>query len=176
MTTTQSVGETDSGLSRIRKAASGVDGISWEDYGKDLRPKLKILHQKLHTKQYKPQASKHVWIPKPDGEQRPIGIAALVDKIVQALLWIMESVYEEDFQGFSYGFRPGRSQHNALDAVYIALTQKKVSWVLDADIKGFFNHISHKWILKFIKHRITDRRVLALTELFLKAGVSEDGQ
>ena len=117
-----------------------------------------------------------MWIPKPDGEQRPIGIAALVDKIVQALLWIMESVYEEDFQGFSYGFRPGRSQHNALDAVYIALTQKKVSWVLDADIKGFFNHISHKWILKFIKHRITDRRVLALTELFLKAGVSEDGQ
>ena len=209
MTTTQSVGQTDSGLSRIRKAAkenadlrfnnlyshlslsllweayfnlkkqaaSGVDGVSWEDYGKDLRPKLKILHCKLHTNQYKPQAPKRVWIPKPDGTQRPIGIAAVEDKIVQqALLWIMESVYEEDFQGFSYGFRPGRSQHNALDAVYIALTQKKVSWVLDADIKGFFNHISHEWMLTFIKHRITDRRVLGLTELFLKAGVSEDGQ
>ena len=209
VTMTQSMGQTERGLSRIRKAAkqnahlqfnnlyshltltllrdayfnlkkkaaTGVDEVSWEDYGEDLERKLEELHRKLHTEQYKPQPSKRIWIPKPDGKQRPVGMAAVEDKVVQqALLWIMENVYEEDFLGFSYGFRPKRSQHNALDAVYVALTQKKVSWVLDADIKGFFDALSHEWLLKFIQHRITDRRVLRLTEKFLKAGVSEEGQ
>ncbi len=117
-----------------------------------------------------------MWITKENGAKRPIGITALEDKIVQqALAWILQSIYEEDFLGFSYGFRSGRSQHNALDAIYIAITQKKVSWILDADIQGFFDNLDHDWLLKFIQHRTSDKRILRLVERILKAGVEEEG-
>ena len=127
-----------------RKAATGVDGQTWEGYGDNLQENLQDLHRRIHTGSYHPRPTRRVWIPKPDGRQRPLGVAALEDKIVQqALVWVLESIYEEDFLGFSYGFRPGRGQHQALDAVYMALTTKKVSWVLDADIQGFFDHLDH---------------------------------
>jgi len=160
-----------------RKAAMGVDGQSWEAYGENLYSNLTALHQCIHKGSYKPQPSKRIWIPKANGQQRPIGIAALEDKIVQqALVWVLESIYEEDFLGFSYGFRPGRSQHHALDALYIALTQKKVSWVLDADIQGFFDHLDHEWLMQFIRHRVSDKRVLDILVRTLRAGVEEDGR
>ncbi len=160
-----------------RKAASGVDGVTWKDYGETLVAGLQDLHNRLFKGQYRPQPSKRVWIEKTDGQQRPIGIAALEDKIVQqALSWIIQSIYETDFLGFSYGFRPERSQHNALDAISVALTQKKVSWVLDADIKGFFDNISHEWLMKFLQHRIADKRILRLIEQYLTAGIEEDGK
>jgi len=160
-----------------RQAATGVDDVTWEAYGINLDEKLQDLHIRLHKGSYRPQPSKRIWIEKSDGNKRPIGITTLEDKIVQqALGWIIQSIYEADFLGFSYGFRPGRSQHNALDAVYVAITQKKVSWVLDADIKGFFDNISHEWLMKFLKHRIADRKTLHLVEQFLKAGVEEEGK
>ncbi|MCK4621733.1 MAG: group II intron reverse transcriptase/maturase, partial [Desulfuromonadales bacterium] len=122
-------------------------------------------------------ASKRIWIPKSDGRQRPIGITALEDKIVQqALVDILQPIYEEDFLGFSYGSRPDRSQHNTLDAIYVAITQRKVGWILDADIKGFYDNINHEWLMKFVEHRIADNRVLRLIRKFLRAGVSEDGK
>jgi retron-type reverse transcriptase len=118
-----------------------------------------------------------VFIPKADGRQRPLGIAALEDKIVQqAVVRILNCIYEEDFRGFSYGFRPGRSQHAALDALWDGIMRKKVSWVLDADIRDFFGSISHEWMVKFLKHRIADRRILRLIKKWLRAGVSEDGE
>jgi len=127
-----------------RRAASGVDDVTWVDYGDNLKSNLQDCHSRLHKGSYHPQASKRVWIEKADGTKRAIGITAVEDKLVQqALSWILESIYEADFLGFSYGFRPKRSQHHALDAIYVAVTQKKVSWVLDADIKGFFDNISH---------------------------------
>lgn len=161
-----------------RNAASGVDGETWRGYGeKHLGAKLENLTTRIHTGRYKPQSSKRIWIPKANGQERPIGIAALEDKIVQqVLVWIIQSIYEEDFLGFSYGFRPGRSQHNALDALYIATTQRKVSWVLDADIKGFFDNISHDWMVRFLEHRISDKRMLEIIKRTLKAGVDEDGR
>lgn len=159
-----------------KKAAKGVDGKSWQAYGEGIFGRIKQLHTKIHRGQYKPQASKRIWLPKPDGRQRPIGIAAVEDKVVQqTLVWIIESIYEEDFLGFSYGFRPKRHQHMALDALFVALTQRKVSWVIDADIKGFFDNIDHKWMMKFLEHRISDKRVLLLVEKMLKAGVSDEG-
>jgi len=159
-----------------RQAAKGVDEQSWDDYGENLHTNLSALHTKLHTQSYHPQPTKRIWIPKAGGQQRPIGITAVEDKVVQqALVWVLESIYEADFLGFSYGFRPRRNQHQALDAVYIALTQKKVSWVLDADIQGFFDHIDHDWMIKFIEHRISDKRILSLLKKMLKAGVIEDG-
>ncbi len=160
-----------------RRAASGVDGVTWVAYGEDLGAKLQDLHARLHKGRYRPQPSKRVWIEKEDGKRRPIGITALEDKVVQqALSWIIQSIYEVDFLGFSYGFRKERSQHDALDAVYVAITQKKVSWVLDADIKGFFDNISHEWLMKFPGHRIADRKTRRLAEQFLKAGVEEEGE
>lgn len=160
-----------------RRSATGIDDVTWEAYGKNLAEKLYDLHTRLHKGSYRPQASKRIWIEKSDGSKRPIGITALEDKIVQqALGWIIQSIYEADFLGFSYGFRPGRSQHNALDAVYVALTQRRISWVLDADIKGFFDNISHEWLMKFLKQRIADRKTLRLVELFLTAGAEEDGE
>jgi group II intron reverse transcriptase/maturase len=159
------------------KAASGIDEVTWSEYGKGLNERLAVLHDQIQCGTYRARPSKRVWIPKADGKQRPIGIAALEDKIVQhALKEILQAIYEEDFLGFSYGFRPGRSQHNALDAVYVAITQKKVSWVLDADIRSFYDSLDHEWLMKFVAHRIADQRVLRLIRKFLRAGVSEDGK
>ncbi|AJD49695.1 RNA-directed DNA polymerase [Isoalcanivorax pacificus W11-5] len=164
-------------LALNRKAATGVDDMSWEGYGVDLESRLHDLHCRLHTGRYRAQPSKRIWIPKANGQQRPIGVAALEDKIVQqALVWVLETIFEEDFLGFSYGFRPGRSQHRALDALYMTLTQKKVSWVLDADIQGFFDELDHEWLMQFISHRVSDKRVLNILVRTLRAGVEEDGQ
>lgn len=160
-----------------RDAAAGVDEVTWREYGEGLEERLVDLHDRIHGGRYRAKPSKREWIPKPDGRQRPIGIAALEDKIVQkALVMVLEQIYEEDFLGFSYGFRPGKSQHHALDALYVAITQRKVSWVLDADIRGFFDTLHHEWLMKFVEHRVADPRVLRLIRKFLRAGVSEDGQ
>jgi RNA-directed DNA polymerase len=160
-----------------RSAAPGVDGMTWAKYRQNLEERILDLHGRVQRGVYRAQPSKRAWIPKADGRQRPLGIAALEDKIVQqAVKTVLEQIYEEDFLGFSYGFRPGRSQHNALDALWVAIMQRKVNWVLDADIRGFFDAIDHEWLMKFLKHRIADRRVLRLMRKWLLAGVSEDGQ
>jgi len=160
-----------------RQAAVGIDGITWKEYGTELSGKLEKLHERIHAGRYRTTPSKRIWLPKPDGRKRPIGIASLEDKIVQqALTWVLEAVYEVEFKGFSYGFRPGRHAHMALDAIYVAITQKKVSWILDADISGFFDNISHDWMMKFLEHRIADQRILRLVAKFLRAGVSEEGE
>ena len=159
------------------KAASGVDEVTWLEYGEELDERLVVLHDQIQKVTYRARPSKRVWIPKNDGKKRPIGIAALEDKIVQhALVQVLQPIYEEDFLGFSYGFRPGRSQHDALDAIYVAITQRKVSWVLDADIRSFYDSLDHQWLMKFVEHRIADQRILRLIRKFLRAGVSEDGQ
>lgn len=160
-----------------RSAAPGVDGVTWHAYGRDLECRLGDLHGRVHRGAYRAQPSKRAWIPKADGRQRPLGIAALEDKIVQqAVKTVLEQIYEEDFLGFSYGFRPGRSQHNALDALWVGIAHRKVNWVLDADIRGFFDNIDHEWLLTFLEHRIADRRILRLIRKWLVAGVSENGQ
>jgi RNA-directed DNA polymerase len=160
-----------------RKSAPGVDGEAWALYAEDYVNRIRVLHSQLHRGAYRAQPSKRIYIPKPNGQNRPIGIAALEDKIVQqATAWIFEAIYEEDFHGFSYGSRPGRSPHDALDALYIAITKHKVSWVLDADISGFFDSVIHDWVMKFIDHRIGDPRIHRLVKKWLKAGVSEDGE
>jgi len=160
-----------------RSAAPGVDGVTWQEYGDGLEERLAGLHGRVHRGAYRAQPSKRAWIPKADGRQRPLGIAALEDKIVQqAVKTVLEAIYEEDFLGFSYGFRPGRSCHNALDALWVGIMRRKVSWVLDADIRGFFDHLNHEWMIRFLEHRIADRRVLRLLRKWLQAGVSEDGQ
>ncbi|MBP23641.1 MAG: group II intron reverse transcriptase/maturase [Alcanivorax sp.] len=209
VTSTQSEGETGSGLFRLRtaakrdcrcqfnnllhhisearlaeayralnrKAALGVDGVSWEAYGENLLGNLADLHRRLHSGSYRPRPSKRIWIPKANGQQRPIGVASLEDKIVQqAMVWVLESIYEEEFLGFSYGFRPGRSQHQALDALYMSLTTRKVSWVLDADIQGFFDELDHEWLMQFVSHRISDARVLEILVRTLRAGVDDEGE
>jgi len=164
-------------LSLNPKAAAGVDDVTWQEYGEGIDERLIILHDQIHSGRYRAQASKRTWIPKPDGRHRPVGIAALEDKIVQqALVDVLQSIYEEDFLGFSYGSRPGRSPHNALDAIYVAITQRKVSWVLDADIRSFYDSLDHQWLMKFVEHRVADKRVLRLIRKFLRAGVSEDGK
>jgi RNA-directed DNA polymerase len=160
-----------------RQAAVGVDGVTWEEYGDGLEARLAELHTRLHSGCYRARPSKRIWISKSDGRQRPLGLAALEDKLVQqALVMVLQSIYEEDFLGFSYGFRPGRHQHQALDALYVAITQRPVSWVLDADIRGFFDSLDHSWLLEFVAHRVGDPRVLRLIRKFLRAGVSEDGE
>ena len=160
-----------------RSAARGVDGVSWKSYGQNLPEKVQDLHQRIHTQTYRPQPVLRIWLPKPNGERRPIGITAVEDKVVQqALVWILEEIYEADFLGFSYGFRPGRNQHQALDAVYMAITTRKVSWVVDADISRFFDQIDHGWMMKFLRHRIADKRILRIIEQTLKAGVMEEGR
>ena len=139
--------------------------------------RLSDLHNRVHRGAYRARPSRRVYIPKADGRQRPLGIAALEDKIVQqAVVAILNQIYEVDFKGFSYGFRPGRGPHQALDALTVGIQRKRVNWVLDADIQGFFDHVSHDWALKFIEHRVADRRMLRLIQKWLKAGVSEDGQ
>jgi group II intron reverse transcriptase/maturase len=160
-----------------RAAAPGVDGVTWAEYEVGLDDRLGDLHARVHKGSYRAQPSKRAYIAKADGRQRPLGIAALEDKIVQhAVGEVLSQIYEADFKGFSYGFRPGRSQHDALDALWVGLMAKKVNWVLDADIRSFFDTIDHGWMLKFLEHRIADRRVLRLIRKWLKAGVLEDGK
>lgn len=160
-----------------RKAAAGVDGVNWQEYRNDLDVRLHELHERVQGGRYRPQASRRVYIPKADGRQRPLGIAALEDKIVQgAVVEVLNAIFEEDFLGFSYGFRPGRSPHQALDALAFALQCRKVNWVLDADIRGYFDNIRHEWLVKFLQHRIADRRLVRLIQKWLKAGVLEHGE
>jgi RNA-directed DNA polymerase len=160
-----------------RDAASGVDDVTWHEYGEGLEDRITDLHDRVQSGRFRAKPSKRVWIPKPDGRQRPIGIAALEDKIVQqAAVRVLNHIYERDFLGFSYGFRAERSQHNALDAIWVGITQRKVSWVLDADIKSFFDTIKHAWLMKFLERRIGDPLMLRLIRKWLRAGVSEDGE
>jgi group II intron reverse transcriptase/maturase len=158
-------------------AAPGVDGVTWRQYGEGLEDRLADLHARIHRGAYRAQPSKRAWIPKADGRQRPLGLAALEDKIVQqAVRTVLEHIYEEDFVGYSYGFRPGRGSHNALDALWVGITKRKVNWVLDADIRGYFDAINHEWMLRFLEHRVADRRILRLIRKWLTAGVSDAGQ
>src|SRR5438477_11670785 len=167
----------DSFYALKRQASPGVDGVRWQEYETGLEDRLTDLHSRVHRGVYRAQPSRRVYIPKADGWQRPLGIAALEDKIVQqAVVTILNQIYEVDFKGFSYGFRPGRSPHQALDALAVGIQWKRVNWVLDADIRGFFDNLNHEWTMKFIEHRVADRRILRLIRKWLKAGVSEDGQ
>ena len=167
----------DSYHSLKKRAAPGVDGVTWEEYGRDLEARLSDLQGRIHRGAYRAKPSRRVWIPKADGRQRPLGIAALEDKIVQhAVGMVLNQIWEEDFLGFSYGFRPGRSQHDALDALYVGITRKNVNWVLDLDIRAFFDQIEHSWMIKFVEHRIGDRRIVRLIQKWLKAGVMEQGR
>jgi group II intron reverse transcriptase/maturase len=167
----------DSFGSLKRKAAPGVDGMTWQEYEVGLEGRLADLHSRLHGGAYRALPSRRVYIEKADGRKRPLGIAALEDKIVQhAVVTILNQIYEEDFLGFSYGFRPGRSQHQALDALSWALVKKKVNCVLDADIQSFFDNLDKAWMIKFIGHRVADRRILRLIQKWLKAGVMEEGK
>ncbi|NPV92758.1 MAG: group II intron reverse transcriptase/maturase [Firmicutes bacterium] len=159
-----------------RDAAAGVDGTTWREYEVDLEARLKDLHQRIHNNTYRAQPSRRQYIPKQDGQQRPLGIAALEDKIVQrAVVEVLNAVYEQDFLGYSYGFRPGRGQHDALDALAVGIDSAKVNWILDADIRRFFDTVSHEWLTRFLEHRIGDPRILRLIRKWLKAGVMEDG-
>jgi len=160
-----------------RKAAPGVDGQTWEAYERDLEANLRDLSSRLKRGAYRARPVKRVWIPKADGRQRPIGIPTLEDKIVQrSAAVVLGAVYEQDFLGFSYGFRPGRSAHDAMDALTVGLEQRKINWVLDADIRGFFDAIDHEWLVKFIEHRIADARVTRHVKKWLRAGVMEEGR
>lgn len=157
------------------QAAPGVDGQTWQEYGEELETNLQRLSDQLRRGRYRAKPVKRVYIPKPDGRQRPIGITALEDKIVQrATTTVLNAIYETNFKGFSYGFRPNRGAHNALDALTVGLLQRKVGWVLDADICGFFDAIDREWMIKFIEHRIGDQRVIRHIQKWLNAGVLED--
>jgi RNA-directed DNA polymerase len=157
-------------------AAAGVDAVTWESYGQDLEVRLRDLHDRVQRGAYRAKPSRRVYIPKADGRLRPLGIAALEDKIVQrAVVEVLNAIYETDFLGFSYGFRPGRGPHDALDALVVGIERKKVNWVLDADIRDFFTSLDHLWLVRFLEHRIADRRVLRLIQKWLRAGVIEDG-
>ena len=159
-----------------RDAAPGVDGETWRHYGQELEGNLDDLSGRLKRGAYRAKPVKRVYIPKSDGRQRPLGVTTLEDKIVQrATTTVLNAIYETDFLGFSYGFRPGRSPHDALDALNAAVMTKKVSWVLDADIRGYFDAIDHEWLMKFIEHRIVDKRVLRHIKKWLNAGVLEEG-
>jgi len=159
-----------------RNAAPGVDGLTWKEYEEDLEAKVVDLHARLHRGAYRALPSRRKYIAKADGRQRPLGIAALEDKIVQrALVEVLNAIYEEDIVGFSYGFRSGRGQHDALDALAVGITRMKVNWILDADIRSFFDSVSHEWLIRFVEHRIGDPRVIRLIRKWLKAGVMEDG-
>jgi group II intron reverse transcriptase/maturase len=159
-----------------RKAAPGVDGMTWQDYEAELEPRLIDLHARVHRGAYRPQPSRRTYIPKADGKQRPLAIAAVEDKIVQgATVMVLNAIYEGDFCGFSYGFRPGRGPHDALDALYVAIDQRKVSWIIDADIQNFFGAVSQEWLVRFLEHRVGDKRIIRLIQKWLKAGILEDG-
>src|SRR5438876_1145110 len=158
----------DSFYALQRKASPGVDGVTWQEYETGLENRLVDLHGRIHRGAYRARPSRRVYIPKADGRQRPLGVAALEDKIVQqAVVTVLNEIYEVDFKGFSYGFRPGRGPH---------IHRKRVNWVLDADIRNFYDSLSHEWTLKFVEHRVADRRMLRLIQKWLKARVSEDGK
>ena len=157
-------------------AAAGVDGLTWRAYEADLERNLGDLHARVHRGAYRALPSRRVYIPKPDGQRRPLAVAALEDKIVQrATVAVLNAIYEEDFLGFSYGFRPGRGAHDALDALAVGIGSRKVNFILDADIRAFFDTVSQDWLIRFVEHRVGDRRIIRLIQKWLKAGVLEDG-
>jgi len=159
-----------------KDAAAGVDGLTWQDYEASLDRNLEVLHDRVHSGAYRAMPSRRHYIPKPDGRQRPIAIAALEDKIVQrATAAVLNAIYETDFIGFSYGFRPGRSQHDALDALMVGVSSTKVNWILEVDVRSFFDEVSQEWLVRFLEHRIADPRIIRLIQKWLKAGVLEDG-
>ena len=167
---------TEAFLALKRRAAPGVDGVTWQDYEADLESNLASLHERVQRGTYRALPSRRKNIPKPDGRVRALGIAAVEDKIVQrAAVAVLNAVYEEDFLGFSYGFRPKRSQHDALDALCVAIDRKKVSWILDVDIRSFFDLLSRDWLVRFLKHRIADERMIRLVRKWLQAGVLDEG-
>src|ERR1700676_777957 len=160
-----------------KKAAPGVGGVRWEEYGRDLEARLRGLHGRIHRRAYRARPSRRTWISKSDGRKRPLGITALEDKVVQyAVGKVLSQIWEEDFLGFSYGFRPGRGQRDALDALWVGIVRKKVNWILDLDIRSFFDKLQHDWLVQFVEHRIGDQRVVRLIRKWLKAGVLEKGQ
>jgi len=159
-----------------KDAAAGVDGLTWRDYGADLERNLEGLHGRVQRGAYRALPSRRQYIPKPDGRQRPIAIAALEDKIVQrATAAVLSAIYEGDFLGFSYGFRPKRSQHDALDALVVGISSTKVNWILEVDVRSFFDEVSQEWLVRFLEHRIADPRIIRLIQKWLKAGILEDG-
>ena len=160
-----------------KQAAPGIDGETWRDYAMEFERRIEDLHGRIQRGTYRAKPSKRSYIPKSDGTMRPLGIAALEDKIVQqAARTVLECIYEQDFLGFSYGYRPKRSSHQALDALFVGISRRKVNWIIDADIRGFFDNISHEWLMKFVEHRIADKRMLRLLKKWLRAGVSEQGE
>ena len=160
-----------------RHAAAGVDGETWRHYGEALEDNLQNLSHRLKRGAYRAKPVRRVYIPKADGRQRPLGVTALEDKLVQrATVEVLNAIYETDFLGFSYGFRPGRNQHKALDALWCGLQEKRVNWVLDLDVRSFFDMLSHDWLVRFLQHRIADRRVVRLIQKWLNAGVLEKGK
>jgi RNA-directed DNA polymerase len=160
-----------------RDSAPGIDGVTWQAYGENLEEKLTDLHDRIHKGSYRARPARRTYIPKADGSQRPLAILCLEDKVVQqAVATVLEAIYEEDFIGFSYGFRTGRGQHDALDALHVGILRKRVNWVLDADIRGFYDAMSHAWIIRFLEHRIADKRILRLIAKWLKVGIIEDGR
>src|SRR5216683_8033788 len=160
-----------------KRAAPDADGLTWADYAADLDRNLTDLHARVHSGAYRALPSRRKYIPKADGKQRPLGIDALEDKIVQAaVVAILTPIYEAEFLGFSYGFRPGRGQHDALDALAYGINARKINWILDADISRFFDTLSREWLIRFVEHRIGDRRIIRLIQKWLKAGVLEDGR
>jgi RNA-directed DNA polymerase len=159
-----------------KDAAPGLDGLTWQDYEADLDRNIEGLHDRVQRGAYRALPSRRQYIPKPDGRQRPIAIAALEDKIVQrATAAVLSTIYEEEFLGFSYGFRPNRSQHDALDALVVGITSTRVNWILEVDVRSFFDEVSQPWLMKFLEHRIADPRILRLIQKWLKAGILEDG-
>lgn len=159
-----------------RNAAAGADGVTWRDYEQNLKANLEDLHARVHRGAYRPQPSRRVYIPKADGQRRPLAIAAIEDKIVQrAVATVLNGVYEEDFLGFSYGFRPARSAHHATDALVVAIERRKVNFIVDADIRSFFDTVEQDWLIRFVEHRIGDQRIIRLIRKWLRAGVLEDG-
>jgi group II intron reverse transcriptase/maturase len=166
----------DAFLALRRRAAPGVDGMTWQDYEADLEENLQALHKRVHRGTYRAQPVKRRFIPKQDGSRRPLGVTALEDKIVQrAVAMVLTAIYEQDFVGFSYGFRPGRSQHDALDALSVGIGTARVNWILDADIRSFFDKIDQQWLIRFLEHRIGDERIIRLVRKWLKAGVLDEG-
>ena len=163
-------------LALKRDAAPGADGVTWEDYEADLEPKLADLHDRVHRGAYRAQPSRRRYIPKADGKLRPLAVAALEDKIIQkATAAVLNAIYEEDFLGYSYGFRPKRGQHDALDALVVGITSRSVNFILDTDIRSFFDSVSQEWLVRFLEHRIGDKRIIRLIQKWLRAGFLEDG-